>query len=426
MSDDKLPGQQNPKIKRVEIYWTTVTYKTVAIYVVLGFTILMVTLYLLMPDWFSTAYRKVSAALGGSETNVTALAQNQARFVNLDGKVEVKKVNSTQWVGADYRTTLDKGDQIRTGSEGAARITFADGTTYTVKSESFVTVEENNVGHDRPSSTGMNIKVGAVDLTTPNWPSPDSKAAVSVADATAQVRQNSRVSAKNDPEKNEHEIVVAQGSAEVQRGEEHIELAQWEKVSFPTGGPTQKSNVLAPPDLREPLNLQPLIVADPKTTPVHFEWKAVAEAQSYTLRVSATSMFAKVVAERRVAGTSADVAGLDAGDYFWNVTATDAHKRVSASSETFKFTLVTQGKSEEMLLEVDGTQLHGRVVEIIGRTEPGAALIVNGQPVPNIQPDGRFRHFTEPLQPGSQTIVITGQNRRGGTAIERVPIVVPR
>jgi hypothetical protein len=29
------------------------------------------------------------------------------------------------------------------------------------------------------------------------------------------------------------------------------------------------------------------------------------------------------------------------------------------------------------------------------------------------------------MTPGSQTIVITGQNRRGGTAIKRVSIVIP-
>jgi hypothetical protein len=87
---------------------------------------------------------------------------------------------------------------------------------------------------------------------------------------------------------------------------------------------------------------------------------------------------------------------------------------------------VAQGKTQEMVLEIEGTQIHGRMVEIIGRTEPGAALIVNGQAVPNIAPDGKFRHFTEPLQPGQQTIVITGQNRRGGTAILRVPIVIPK
>jgi hypothetical protein len=414
----------HPKIRRIEVYWTTVTYKTVALWVVLALTVAISILYLIVPDWFSVAFHKV-VAMSGVDSDPVALSQHQARFVNLDGKVQVKKVNSVQWVNADYRTTLDKGDLVQTGSDGAARITFADGTTYTVKSDSLVTVEENNMGRDR-STTAMRINTGAVDLATPNWQSPDSKAAVSVEDATASLRQNSRASVKNDPANKESEIVLSAGSAQVQRGQERVELAPWEKATIQTGGPIQKSNVLAPPELAEPLNLQPLIVPDPKSAAVHFEWKPVPEAVLYTLRVSTTAMFTKTVAEKKLTATSADITGLDAGDYFWTVTATDAKKRESETSEIFKFTLAAQGQSQEMLLVVEGTQLHGRVAEIIGRTEPGAALIVNGQPVPNIAPDGKFRHFTEPLQPGSQTIVITGQNRRGGTAIQRVPIVVPR
>jgi hypothetical protein len=138
-------------------------------------------------------------------------------------------------------------------------------------------------------------------------------------------------------------------------------------------------------------------------------------------------MFTKIVREAKdIRGSSVDLSGLDAGDYFWNVTAVDAKKATSEVSETFKFTLVAQGKTQEMVLEIDGTQIHGRVAEIIGRTEPGAALIINGQPVPNIGPDGGFRHFTEPLEPGQHTIVIVGQNRRGGTNQQKVTIVVPK
>jgi len=62
---------------------------------------------------------------------------------------------------------------------------------------------------------------------------------------------------------------------------------------------------------------------------------------------------------------------------------------------------------------------------VMGRTEAGAALLINGQQVADIQPDGHFRHFTQPLGRGSNTIVIIGQNRRGGTATKSVPIVVP-
>ncbi|MBZ5701757.1 MAG: hypothetical protein LAN84_07910 [Acidobacteriia bacterium] len=425
MSTQQPSDPHQQKIPRVEVVWTAVTYKTVAVYTGLLAAVLLAGAYLLVPDWYSAAYRKLTnAMIGSGEGDVAPMEKKQARFVNLDGKVQIKKVNSVEWVDADYRTTLDKGDQVKTSGEGAARIAFADGTTYTVKSDSFVTVEENSTEHDRPTSVAMRVTSGALDLATPNL-TPGSLAVVSVDDAKAQARQNSRMSVKNDPTKNEHEIVVAQGSADVQRGSEHIELAQWEKASFATGGALQKSTVLAPPDLVEPLNLQPLIVADPKAAAVHFEWKAVPDAVSYTLRISTSTVFAKYV-EKKVTGTNAEVSGLEAGEYFWNVTAMDVKKRTSEVSDTFKFSLVAQGKTQEMVLEVDGTQLHGRVVEIIGRTEPGAALIVNGQPVSMIAPDGKFRHFTEQLQPGQQTIVITGQNRRGGTAILRVPIVIPK
>ena len=50
-----------------------------------------------------------------------------------------------------------------------------------------------------------------------------------------------------------------------------------------------------------------------------------------------------------------------------------------------------------MLLEVDDTELHGNIVEVIGRTEPGAALIINGEQVADIRPDGHFRYFTQPM-----------------------------
>lgn len=414
-----------PKIRHVEVYWHTVTYKTVALLVVLVAVIIIAGMYATVPNWTEIATKKLNNALGNPEAEAMASAQTQAKFVNLDGRVQVKKVNSVTWVDADYHTTLDKGDLIQTGSDGAARITFADGTEYTVNKDTLITVEENNVTRDH-SNTAVRINTGAVDLATPIWTLRDAQAAVSVEDATAFMKQNSRASVKNDPNKNEHEIVVSTGAAEVQRGNEKIELTQWEKASFPTGGPIQKSNVLAPPGLVEPLNLAPIISENPKTQGIRFEWQPVDEAVSYTLRISTTTMFTKMVKQVTVSGTSAEISGLEAGDYFWNVTASDAKKETSEFSETFKFSLVAQGKSQEMLLEIESTQIHGRVAELIGKTEPGAALIINGQPVANISQDGTFRHFTEPLEPGEHTIVVIGSNRRGGTATQKVSIVVPK
>jgi len=215
------------------------------------------------------------------------------------------------------------------------------------------------------------------------------------------------------------------GGADLERGGQKVELSQWEKASFPTGGPITREQVLAPPELVEPVNLQPLIVPDPKKAVLHFRWKAVPTARTYQIRISNTATFTQVLAEKRTNTTTVDINGLDSGDYFWAVRAIDAKNNASEWDQPSKFTLVMEGKGQEMVLEVDATELHGSVVEVIGRAEPGAALIVNGQQVANISPDGHFRHFTQPMARGSQTIVITGQNRRGGTAIKRVPIVIP-
>jgi len=423
------PRQPDPtkqaRIPRVEVYWTAVTYRSVIIYLSLILAIVLAIFYLIHPDWYASLEERLSKTLGATADVALAPAMNQARFVNLDGKVEIKKVNSVNWETADYRTTLDKGDLVRTGGDGAARITFVDGTTYTVKNDSFVTVEENAIDRDRTTSVAVHISSGAVDLATGTWESPRSKAEVSFANARASLQENSRAAVQSNPGADQNQITVSAGAAHMEVGHEQVEIGKWERVSFANNGPLTKTMVLAPPELAEPVNLEPLIVPDPKHASVHFAWAAVPEAVSYELRVSTNTMFTRIVAEKNTGALTADLSGLEPGDYFWSVTATDAKKRDSAPSDPFRFTLVAQGKGEEMLLEVDAPEIHGSVVELLGRTDPGAALIIDGETVVDIQPDGRFRYFTPSLSRGSHEIVITGQNRRGGTAIKRVPIVIP-
>lgn len=409
----------------MEIYWTAVTYRSAIVYGLLIATSLIAILYLLHPEWYSGLARRLTNTLDAAAPSTASLAlQNQARFVNLDGKVEVKKVSSVNWAAADYRTTLDKGDLVRTGSDGAARLTFADGTTYTIKSDSFVTVEQNSIGADRTTRVAVNITSGAVDLTTGSWDSPESKAEVSFANARASVHENSRAAVRSDGTSENSEITVSAGAATMSVGSQQIEIGQWERASLGAGGRVTKSMVLAPPELAQPLNLEPLIVPDPRRAAIHFAWSNVPEAVSYRLKVSTNAMFTRNVTEKVTSATSVDLNGLDPGDYFWSVTATDANKKDSAPSDPFKFTLAAQGKTQDMLLEVDSL-LHGNVVELSGRTEPGAALIINGEAVADIRPDGRFRYFTQPLSRGSHELTIMGQNRRGGLVTRPITIVVP-
>ncbi|HKV04224.1 MAG TPA: FecR domain-containing protein [Candidatus Acidoferrales bacterium] len=426
MMDAKLAASEKAKVSRVEVYWHTVRYRTVALYAIASIAIVLSMVYLVFPEFSNTILRRLSAAAETPDNGVANPSSRQARFVNLDGKVQVKKVNSVQWMNADYQLTLDKGDLIQTDSEGVARIAFADGTTYTVKGDTLVTVEENIVEPDRATQVGVHMTSGQVDLQTGSWQMPGSTAEVSFENAVASARANSRMGVRADPATKEQEVTVDSGSAELSRGIEHVDIGQYERATIPSdGGSITKTEVLAPPELLEPLNLQPIILSDPKHDPVHFSWKAAATAKMYDFQASTTAMFSHISVERKTAATSVDIPGLDPGDYFWRVRAIDEKNNVSDASDSFKFTLVAQGKEQEMVLEVDDTQLQGSVVEVIGHTEPGATLIINGEQVADIKPDGHFRFFTQPMTRGSHTIAITGQNRRGGTATKRVDVVIP-
>jgi hypothetical protein len=425
MSDSKITAPGKPKITRVEVYWHTVTYKTVALYGFLILAIVLSLVYFVFPEASNSIAKRLSDSMTPKDNGVATINARQARFVNLDGKVQVKKVNSVNWENADYQMTLDKGDLIQTGSEGVARMAFADGTTYTAKGDTLVTVEENLVEHDHASSVGVHISSGQVDLATGTWEVPGSKAEVSFANAVASLQANSRAAVSSNPETKQQEFTVAAGSAELNRGSEHLDIGQWERVSFPTGGAITKSQVLAPPQLLTPLDLQPIIVADPKRDPVHFSWSPVESAKVYQFQVSNTASFAHLIEDKKTGTESVDVVGLDPGDYFWRVRAVDAAGKTSDVSDSFKFSLVIHGKELEMLLEIDSTELQGNLVEVVGRTEPGAALIINGEQVASIQPDGHFRHFLPAMAKGSHQIIITGQNRRGGTATKRVEVVIP-
>lgn len=428
MINEKISAASRPNVSRVEVYWHTVKYRTVVLYVVVITAIALSLTFLVFPEASSKVMTAVEKALSPSPEGAgTQPGGKQARFVNLDGKVQVKKANSVQWVNADYQITLDKGDLIQTGPEGVARIVFADGTTYTVKGDTLVTVEENIVSQNSATQVGVHITSGQVDLLTGSWPVPGSKAQVSFENAVASVNANSRAAVVSDPQHNEQQITIDSGSAVLNRGDQHVDIGQYERATFPAkgGGEIVKTQVLAPPELVQPLDLAPIIVPDPKHASVHFEWKPSPAAKSYEFQVGTTTMFNHVLVDQKTDAPSADASGLEPGNYFWRVRAIDDKGNVSDPSDTYKFILAAQGKEQQMLLDVDAPELEGNVVEVTGRTEPGAALIINGEQVADIGADGRFRFFTQPMARGSHTIVITGQNRRGGTNIKRVDVVIP-
>jgi predicted phage tail protein len=298
-----------------------------------------------------------------------------------------------------------------------------------LKPDSLIVVEES---HEDPvtkaTKVAVQVTTGAVDLSTGKFPAQGSVSQVSFQNATASLGEDSRAVVRNDPAKDVHEITVDSGQAQVTRGSQSLRLGQYEQVTFSaTQTGLNKQTVIAPPVLETPPNMDLRQVKDPKSTPVDFEWKGVNGAVAYHLMVSPSGMFSNLVVDKKIpTKTSAQVTGLDEGNYYWVVTAIDAKGLESQPSSPNKFNLVQQVESgNKAFLEIKELTLHGRVVEVVGRTETGSTVIINNEQVFSIAPDGTFRHFTSPLaRNGENQITITAQNRKGDTKTIHRTIVI--
>jgi hypothetical protein len=120
---------------------------------------------------------------------------------------------------------------------------------------------------------------------------------------------------------------------------------------------------------------------------------------------------------------SMELRGLDVGTHFWRVAAVGKDGATGAFSETSRFT-ITQGPSKAPTpLSLEPLVPKGSVVQVKGRTQPGAALTVNGQSI-DVRPDGSFNEFLS-LGPGSQEVLVRAIGTNGAAAEQRRTVVVP-
>ncbi len=411
----------------IQISWTTVTYRSVIVALLLVLAAIGIIAHLLFPAQTRAGIDRASdlasrlLKLGSNKTG-SSVGQSTASFIQIDGTVRVRKANSNTWVNAEYTLPLEKGDVVQTGAEGIAKIVFADGTNYSVKQDSLIVIEENATNEAQQTRVAVQLTTGTVDLATATF-SQGSKSEVIVAGATASFSPDSTAMVKNDPRADRHEILVKRGSGEVSRNGQIVRLTDYERVSFKADSPQMtKTKELAPPTLTAPANMMPIFMTNRDS--VVFNWTKVPNSNGYRLRVSRNPYFSSTVYDRRSTSTQVTVTGLQEGAYYWLVQSLDANGNESAESEKNRFTVIAKGtQNEEIPLELSFVQ-HGRVIELRGKTEAKARVMVNGQEVPFMRPDGSFQFFTPPLPDGENVITVTAQNSTGGVKTTRKKILV--
>jgi hypothetical protein len=353
------------------------------------------------------------------------LTAQQAHFTALDGTVRVKKGSGNSWVTADYNVPLEKGDVVQTGSEGMAKVVFNDGTSYTVKQDSLIVIEENSANDQQQTNIAVAVSTGTVDLSTATYVQ-GSKSQVIVAGATASLAPDSAAQVHNDPKADQHQILMKKGTGEVTRNGETVRLADWEKVSFQgQQAHMEKVKEIGPPVPISPANMAPIFASGEATKDVEFSWTPMANAVGYRLRISRNPYFSSTLVDKKVNTADVTVTSLGEGAYYWGVQSYDVAGKESVESEKNRFTIIPKGKQTEAInLELDPFVQHGHVIEVAGKTETTARVMVNGREVPMVSTDGSFHYFTPPLPTGESVITVTAQTAQGGVNTQQKKIII--
>jgi hypothetical protein len=418
----------------IHVAWTTVTYRSVALLIIAGLAVVLIGIRFTFPQFSESTIKAAGGVADKALQRVAGMAPaaghgtstaQQAHFTALDGTVRVKKGNGNSWVGADYNIPLEKGDVVQTGSEGMAKVVFNDGTSYTVKQDSLIVIEENSANDQQQTNVAVAVSTGTVDLSTTTY-SQGSKSQVIVSGATASLAPDSAAQVHNDPKADQHEILMKKGAGEVTRNGETVQLANWEKVSFQAAEThMDKEKGTGPPTPISPANMAPIFTSGETTKDVEFSWTPMANATGYRLRISRNPYFSSTLVDKKVNTADVTVTSLGEGAYYWAVQSYDVSGKASMESEKNRFTIIPKGKQSEAIeLDLDPFIQHGHIIEVTGKTQVGARVMVNGREVPMFSTDGTFHYFTPPLTPGEAVITVTAQTAQGGVNTQQKKIII--
>jgi hypothetical protein len=423
-----VPANRKPGI---QIAWKTVTYRSVVLFILAIVAAVVIATRFAFPEFSATTGKAVSNLFTNLLERVAAepsakpgSVSQQGHITALDGTVRVKKANSNEWVRANYSIPLEKGDVIQTGSEGMAKIVFNDGTNYTVKQDSLIVIEENSANERQQTNVAVAVNTGTVDLATGTYVQ-GSKSEVILDGATASLAPESAARVSKDASAQKDELLITKGSGTVQRNGETVQLANWEKATFrPESQHIEKVKEIGPPTPISPANMMPIFSAN-DSKPIEFSWTPMTNAKGYRLMVSRNPYFSSLILDNKVNTADVMVSGLNEGPYYWMVKSFDAEGKESAESEKNRFTIIAKElDSGKIPLELDPFIQQGRVIEITGKTEAGARVMVNGHEVPVIGSDGSFHYFTPPLPNGETLITVTAQDAKGGVNTEQQKVVI--
>lgn len=404
-----------------EIEWQTISIRTIKILVVLVLAAICASIY-----WFW-----LRNPVDSNSNDTPILSESTARFIDYEGKVEVKPKDEFVWNTASFKMDLQVGDRIRTAPDSLAKIKFDDGTEITVQSDSIVVISKQMAASRKEESPLMVIEIGESDVNAERSASAPSLSTSKIS--RFKLAPGSTGSVRADEQSGEHTSTINKGFGEVTtvRGET-TQLSDLEQLRVDKDFITSKVKLPYTPPLLSPQNGQIYDFLSDQGLTIELRWRDVSNAARYHVQISEHPLFGKLSAENASLTKSAisiKIPKSNKKQYFWRVQSIDKTGLKSPWSISHQF-VVQSPISSQAVRSMDKqppalkiTYMHPFLpfVQVEGQTEPDAFLTLNGEII-DVKEDGSFVYTYTLQQSGVNNLVFVAEDPAGNksTVTKRV------
>ncbi len=330
---------------------------------------------------------------------------DKSHFLSIDGGVEYRRGERGAWVKARSNDSLNAGDWIKTSDSGTAEIRLPDGSTYVLRNNTLV-----HLGLSGDSTTVgepvAQLEFGWVEFNTAQGGSK-----IKTPGSETVLEGDTEATISYDPNREEGHVTTFAGGTKVTSvSGQTQEMGPLQKVDQQGDQLSAPKPVLPNPRLTGPANNQEIDFDTQKE--LRLAWEGVRGAARYALNVSRSQIFAtNVIEDERRRKTWARVGIRGEGIFYWRVAAFDRQGTHGAWSETRSFRIASlrgAGETDDKTppdLSIDDIQVRSNVVMVNGRTEAGATVTINGEPV-SVELNGSFNKTIEMTQAGDAFITV--------------------
>jgi hypothetical protein len=350
------------------------------------------------------------------------VARRQVATVTaIEGTVKVKKGGTNEWVPAPVGFGLRNGDVVKTEKASGAQLTFSTGNVVKVRPDSVVLISEGEAAVAE-EGTAWHVQSGQVNFQL--------KQNTEIITPTARTKAAANSSGNiNVTDEGGTGVKIFQGSAQVATKQgQTITLAGNQAILVDSRGQAgPKIELPPPPALVAPVAKAELPYVAPPHATARLSWDVVRGASTYRVAmdynvVQADLLLSAALDIPGIGDTKHETMSLEPGRYFWRVAGVSKEGLEGDFSKVSSFSVVKAVEppppsptDTAPKLSVDAPDILSGVVQVRGRTDPGALVTVDGHTI-KVLADGSFSEF---LKKSDKPFIVVRATGANGQVTER-------